>query len=94
MSHTDPIERIISDALTSAGVRFVGEHDLGQQHAKNLDFYLPEQGIQIECKQFHSERAIRQLAKHPDVILIQGRKAALAFAEMIAHPARPERPGE
>jgi hypothetical protein len=73
----DPIEKIVADALTAAGVAFtVGFH--------GPDFYLTEQNIFIECKQFYSPRIAKQIADIPDVIVIQGRQAALTFAALIA----------
>jgi len=69
----DPIEKIVADALDAAGVKY--------RHDDPLDFECG--GFSIEVKQFHSERAIRQLAGREDVILIQGRAAAEAFARLV-----------
>ena len=74
---SDPIERIIAEALDGAGISFVANE-------KGLDFYLPDHGIHIEGKQFYSERAVRQMAAVESAILIQGRRAAVAFRAMIA----------
>jgi hypothetical protein len=80
--HTDdPIELIIADGLRRAGIRFVHESD---NKSQALDFSLPDLGVYIECKQFPSVRTSEQLAEFPNVILIQGRVAAWAFATMIA----------
>jgi len=67
-----PVERIVQAALDNLGV--VYEVDAP------LDFECD--GFAIEVKQFHSERAIKQLANRQDVILIQGWGAARAFASM------------
>jgi len=79
--HTDdPLELIIADALSSAGIKFVHESDNKEQ---NLDFLLPDSGIYIECKQFPTGRTSAQIAPYPNVIVIQGRHAAKCFAAMI-----------
>lgn len=70
----DPIERIVADALDGAGIPY--------RRDAPLDFEC--EGFAIECKQFWSERAIRQLKGRSDVILIQGRVAAWAFAGLSA----------
>lgn len=75
---TDPIELIVSTALTRAGVVWEDQHG-----HKELDFFLPEHGIQIECKQFYSDRISRQLSENKDVIVVQGKKAAMAFSKLL-----------
>ncbi len=77
---SDPIELIIANGLTTAGIAFVHE---SEGLIPRLDFYLPGRDIYIEVKQFHSERIAQQMAQAPNVIAIQGREAALAFAAMI-----------
>ena len=79
---TDPIEQIVADALYQAGIRY-GRPRTG------ADFTLPDHGFDIECKQFYSERAIKQLEGREDIILIQGRKAAKGFALMLTAPGGP-----
>ena len=76
---TDPIERIVAEALTRANIPF----KIGQETGE-LDFDLPTLNAKIECKQFYSERIAKQLSQNPNVIVIQGKLAALAFATMIA----------
>lgn len=78
---TDPIEAIVAEALSKAGIRYLHENDRKGDLA--LDFYLPELDTYIEVKQFHSDRIARQMAQAPNVIAIQGRDAAKAFAAMI-----------
>lgn len=72
----DPIERIIADALDRAGINYVHE-----SAGAPLDFQVGE--VLIEVKQFHSDRTNRQMADHNNVIVIQGREAALWFADAI-----------
>lgn len=40
---TDPMEKLIADALYDANVYFVTERD--PQNGTNLDFYLPDYGV-------------------------------------------------
>lgn len=85
----DPIEFIVRNALAMRGVDFVEE-----PHAPNgLDFYLPESGVSIECKQFHSPRISEQMSRVPNVIAIQGKDAALAFYAMLNGMALSEMKG-
>lgn len=78
---TDPVEKIIAEALTAKGIQFI--HDgHGEITEKNLDFYLPDYDVYIECKQFHTDRSSEQLKRHPNVILIQGMEAAKFFSIM------------
>lgn len=77
----DPIEKIVAGALTRAGIRFTHE---SEGHSPPLDFHLPDLGLFIEVKHFHSPRIARQMAQAENVIVIQGRGAAEAFARMIA----------
>lgn len=74
----DPVERIIADALNNLGIEWEQ-----QQHNGALDFFLPNYNLHIECKQFYTERVTKQLELYPDVVLIQGRKAAEQFAIML-----------
>ena len=76
---TDPVEKIIAEALTAKGIRFI-HNGHGEITEKNLDFYLPDYDVYIECKQFHTDRSSEQLKRHPNVILIQGMEAAKLFA--------------
>lgn len=80
---TDPIERIVADALTAHGIHYEcdpREHD--------LDFRLPDLGLLIEVKQFSTDRTARQLAGRENVILIQGRHAAEAFGALLSLGAK------
>jgi transcriptional regulator with XRE-family HTH domain len=70
----DPIERIIETALIDAGIRYAT--DQGGGTASRLDFRLLDYGIEIEVKRFHTDRVAAQLARSPEVILVQGERAA------------------
>ncbi len=70
----DPIEKIVERALNKAGINFV-------RPANGLDFECD--GVAIECKQFFTERLLGQIRNRSDVIVIQGRDAALKFEEMV-----------
>jgi hypothetical protein len=85
MHTNDPIERIVATTLTGAGICFVHESD---NKSQCLDFVLLDSGVYIECKQFPTDRTSAQIAPFPNVIVIQGRDAAHAFAAMINPPPR------
>jgi hypothetical protein len=74
----DPMEMLIADALSRAGVRF--EHDFSGK-TKGLDFYLPDHDLYIEVKRFHSDRISEQMSRAPNVIAVQG-KIAVEFLAM------------
>lgn len=77
----DPMERLIEEALLDAGVPFTREGQPGHQHA--LDFYLPDSGVFIEVKRFHTDRVGAQMARVPNVIVAQGKPAVEALAAVI-----------
>lgn len=85
MKTDDPVELLVAEAFDRAGVRYIHESDNKDQR---LDFWLPDQSVMVECKQFHTDRVAAQIAPHPNVIVIQGMGAARAFAAMIAAPPR------
>jgi len=73
----DPIEAIVAEALELSGVRFTRE---GKGYSEPpLDFHLPQVDAYIEVCQFWTPRKVEQLKGREDVILVQGRAAALAF---------------
>ncbi len=74
----DPVERIIYDALTEAGISFV--HDGA---FPKLDFYLHEINLHIECKRAYTPRAIEQCSRFENVILVQGIDAAKWLASVL-----------
>ena len=75
---SDPIERIVAEALTAAGIRWTAGNN-----QQRLDFHLPDLGIKIECKQFPTPRTAAQIADEPNVIVVQGRAAAKWFASLL-----------
>lgn len=77
---TDPVERVIADALDAASIRWDGENSPA---AQNLDFWLPDYGTHIEVKQFHTPRTASQIERSDSVILIVGMTAARAFADLL-----------
>lgn len=79
MSKPDPIESMVRDALTGAGIEFTE----GNATPERLDFYLHNIGVHIEVKQFHSDRIADQMSRADDVIAIQGRWAAEMFCGLI-----------
>ncbi|GLK78067.1 hypothetical protein GCM10008171_33210 [Methylopila jiangsuensis] len=85
------MERAIREALDSAGIRYVIPHDthLG---AGALDFDLPDHGLSIEVKQFHSPRIAKQMTLAPNIIVAQGRVAVMALAHMIRGGGLPAAP--
>lgn len=62
---SDPLEREVADALAMRGIRFLHETTGQTDH---LDFFLPDFGIHLEIKRFHSERISGQMARVPNVI--------------------------
>ena len=77
---SDPCEVIIAKALRKANIAYVDETDARASH---LDFYLTNENIHIEVKQFYSSRIAKQMARVSNVIAIQGMQATQTFAEFI-----------
>jgi len=77
---TDPIELIIASALDVADVSY--DHETSGK-TNGLDFYIEEFDTYIECKQFHTPRISDQMKRADNIIAIQGRKAAIAFAQLL-----------
>ena len=74
----DPCEEIVAAALDTASVSY--------RRDDPLDFECDDLGIAIEVKQFFAPRIIVQIRDRPNVIVIQGREAALQFASLITAP--------
>ena len=85
---SDPMERLIEAALIAAGIRYTTESDGSSPH--RLDFDLPDIGVAIEVKRFHSPRAVAQLGRTENVILVQGEKAVRALAAFIVSGSHSE----
>lgn len=85
----DPMERKVSEALATAGIKFGAGPPKGTPPGSpfHLDFHLHEAPIFIEVKQFHSERIAAQMAMAPNVIAIQGREAVDWFCSLLAGAA-------
>lgn len=78
--HTDdPMELKVAGALRRAGIKFVHESEDKEQ---GLDFWLPDDGISIEVKQFSTPRTDKQI-EHRNVILIQTVEAVDWFCNML-----------
>lgn len=78
----DPMERLIADALDRAGIRYLT--DEGGDNPSRLDFALPDYGVEIEVKRFHTERMTKQMARVENVIVAQGEIAVRFLAELLA----------
>jgi hypothetical protein len=74
----DRIEKLVADGLTEMGILFTHET---QNKEQQLDFYLPEFDIFIECKAFSSDRTNNQI-KDKKVILVQSIESAQFFCEL------------
>lgn len=83
MDIKDPVERIVAAALDATGLWY----RQGQAEGE-ADFILPGLNLEIECKQFYSERAIRQLEGKENIILIQGKDAAAGLAKLLTVAAQ------
>ena len=68
-------EKEIEEALTNNGVNF--------NRNGRLDFYLIDEDVYIEVKQYHCERSNEQLASQDNIILVQGEKSAKLLIKAI-----------
>lgn len=80
---TDPMERIVEEALINAGVPFVVDYGPGGGTPHHLDFHLPEHDVAIEVKRLHSPRTADQMARVENVIVAQGEAAVRLLAAAI-----------
>lgn len=78
----DPMERLIQDALNVAGHRYLT--DEGGHNPTKLDFSLPDLGVEIEVKRFHTPRVAEQMARAENVIVAQGDGAVRFLACLLA----------
>lgn len=78
---SDPIERLIEQALIDAGIRYVMDQGGGTQ--SRLDFRLIDYDIELEVKRFYSARTGEQMARAPNVIVAQGEAAVRFLAAAI-----------
>lgn len=70
---SDPMERIMAEALDAAGIAYAREKEPG--NAAGLDFYLPDHDLYIEVKRMASDRSGDQLKRADNVVLVQGKAA-------------------
>ncbi|MGG7581713.1 hypothetical protein [Rhizobium sp. Nf11,1] len=94
MDHRDlkptPEEKLIRDALTSAGIHF-------KTHVLDLDFYLPDYDLFIESKGSQpkpnkSGNTLNQLRRTPNILLVQGYEGTKSFVRLLmsSHPVPSE----
>jgi hypothetical protein len=84
MKPSDPLEAMVAEALSAADIPYVIDGE--DRRTLGLDFFLPDEGVHIEVKQFHTERTEGQMSRSPNVIVLQGR---LAVAMFCAHLRKP-----
>lgn len=75
----DPMEAALERGFEAAGIEY--RRADGMTH--RLDFYLPGLDVYVEAKRFHTPRIADQMSRVPDIIVIQGMKAAVIFTQMI-----------
>lgn len=79
---TDPMEKIIAEALDRANIRYTTGY--GGGNAVGLDFHLLDSDVHVEVKQFHTPRIAEQMSRAPNVIALQGEVAVRLFASLIS----------
>jgi hypothetical protein len=77
---TDPVEKIVAQALDQRGIPFIHE---SEEPTQRLDFWIPEFAIYVECKAFSTPRTSKQIEDRA-VILIQTTRAAQTFLQMLS----------
>jgi hypothetical protein len=75
----DPMEAVLERGFEAAGIAY----RRGDDGPRRLDFYLPTLDIYVEVKRFHTPRIAEQMSRVPDIIVIQGMKAAVTFVKML-----------
>jgi len=78
---TDPVEQIVERGLQRAGLDYVTGH--GGDNPTGLDFFVPQLGVAIEVKRFHTPRIAEQMSRAENVIAIQGKESAEFFARLL-----------
>lgn len=82
----DPLEVAFAKMLMDAGIEFT-RPERDAREPTNLDFYLPEIGIYVEIKQFHTPRIADQLAQLPQqksALVLVGPQSVKDFMMLIA----------
>ena len=77
----DPLEQMLAHALQKSGIVFI--RDRNGENPSGLDFLLPNLGIEIEVKRFHSDRIGEQMSRAENVIALQGEVAVRWFCEIL-----------
>jgi len=77
---TNPMERMIAEALAKAGIPFSTDPN----QTSRLDFRLETGPVYIEVKQFHSARIAEQMGRVENVVAIQGAEAVAWFATLLS----------
>lgn len=77
---SDPLENYVAQALDDAGIVFKHE---SEGDTLNLDFHLPDHGLYVEVKRFHSDRIAGQMSRAGDVIALQGSAAVDLFCKLL-----------
>ena len=80
---TDPMERLIEDALIASGRHYVTDDD--PANIAKLDFYLPDDDLYIEVKRLHSPRIAEQMGRVENVIVAQGEGAVRALTGLLTN---------
>jgi hypothetical protein len=76
----DFLEKEVATALDEVGIDYLHASEVPGQL---LDFYIKDYHIYIEIKQYFTDRIIKQLAVHEEVILLQGKKAVRFFINQL-----------
>jgi len=84
---SDPLESQIAAALDEAGIVYFTDYE-GKSPA-NMDFYLPTYDLYLEIKGGHSDRISGQMARHPNVIAIQGMKSVAFIVKLLVNKKTP-----
>lgn len=78
---SDPLEATLAHALDAANIPYLTDYE--KKSPKNLDFYLPDTNVHIEVKGGDTPRALKQLSRDPNVILVKGVAATRFLAQLI-----------
>ncbi len=73
--YSDELEKQIGIRLNECDIKF--------ERNQRLDFYLPDYGVYLEVKKYHSERSVSQLASQENIVLIQGKEAVTFFCRAL-----------
>jgi hypothetical protein len=83
---TCPLEKQFIILMEGAGVEYTRPEQT-QSDPTNLDFYLPAMDLNVEVKQWHSDRIAGQLSKLPRnaaALVLIGRQAVEKFSSLAA----------